>query len=606
MSTTPDTNFESLQEIGISRIGVIVRARESETGRSVLVFPSGETLAAPASTITMLDATGNVRRLATLVAQAARILAERHIRGEADGQLRTDRVSLVPGPGGEEVVCVTPPSLEGTIHDEATPFTAPEQAVRGAVTPAADVWALGVIFYQGLTGRLLFAGSTPLETLHRLVCDSVPRLREIEPEIPAELEAICLRCLHRDPRVRYQNAGEVAEALEAWIAGRPRGRRVSRGWLAASGSVVAVLVLAFLLRHSLLHTPATSDGSEAVDKSLQHVEDLLRAGRVFEARERFRMSRSNLAGWTEEQHARAHRLEQLHQAHRWQVEGEVPLDDRQGGWCGFSRCVRYSRDGKWYVLDVQSGQESDLSRDFRAKAEPIFDPSTKDVRKYESDGNEPRPFLHTLPARGLGWEIQMHELMTWKETRDVIGGGTRLIPVIGATRTFRFPQDEGPGWEARWPHKEWPREDPNPTDGWEIDFCRGPLPATVLGSDQPFLIQANYGRSRRWNYAVNSRLSRWADPPGFNNREPAAKGEPWIITAPDLDAPKGRIHFDPPALPAFVHIPGKQETLLLISPDGDRFLTIHRSFDSGPRHWFNVWVLPGDEQAPPRPEPSGK
>src|SRR5262245_23662062 len=108
MSATPDTNLEALQEVGVSQLGAVVRAREADPGRPVFVYSSSAgavVIPAPAPPGTVLDARGDARRLAALLADAARVLAGRHAGGEADGQLQTDRLLLLPGPGGE-VVCV--------------------------------------------------------------------------------------------------------------------------------------------------------------------------------------------------------------------------------------------------------------------------------------------------------------------------------------------------------------------------------------------------------------------------------------------------------------------------------------------------------------------
>ncbi len=102
-------------------------------------------------------------------------------------------------------------------------YMAPEQAKGESkfVGPQSDVWALGVMLYECLTGVKPFAGSNEIEILRKVVDDEPSSLRSRVLDLPHDLELIVLKCLTKDPASRYLSAGALAEDLRRWLAGEP-------------------------------------------------------------------------------------------------------------------------------------------------------------------------------------------------------------------------------------------------------------------------------------------------------------------------------------------------------------------------------------------------
>jgi WD40 repeat protein len=207
-------------------------------GPAMLPFFSLEYVEGGALDRLLAGAPQDPRQAAALVEILARAVHYAHERGIVHRDLKPANV-LLTADGNPKV---TDFGLARHMSDDSgrtqsgavlgTPsYMAPEQAAgqTRAVGPACDIWALGAILYECLTGRPPFRGASVLDTLEQVCTREPVTPRQLQPGVPRDLETIALKCLHKDPRKRYASAEALAEDLRRFQAGetitaRPAGR----------------------------------------------------------------------------------------------------------------------------------------------------------------------------------------------------------------------------------------------------------------------------------------------------------------------------------------------------------------------------------------------
>src|SRR5216117_2655301 len=171
-----------------------------------------------------------IRRAVELIAKLARTVHYAHEHGILHRDIKPGNI-LLDAKGephltdfGLARLIESESSVTHTLDVLGTPsYMAPEQAIgnNAAVSSVTDVYGLGAVLYQLLTGQPPFAGGTTYETI-KLLLDSDPKPpRLLNPKIDSDLSTICLKCLEKDPKRRYPSALDLAEDLERWLKYEP-------------------------------------------------------------------------------------------------------------------------------------------------------------------------------------------------------------------------------------------------------------------------------------------------------------------------------------------------------------------------------------------------
>jgi serine/threonine protein kinase len=265
--------YTVLERLGGGALGEVFRARDTRAGRTVaLMVPSPELIVSPtrrarfledariaatlnhpniAMLFTIVERDGgcylayefaagpslrdeiggaavNVRSALHFATHIADALAEGHGKGVIHGDVRPDTIVVTPKGsvkmlnfgmtswttgGTARAKAATAPEALDPEEALVAGYLAPEQARGTTVDSRSDLFSLGVIMYEMLTGKAPFAAPTPAETVAKVMGDRPLRPSAVKRDLPAELDAIVMTLLAREPNARFQTASAVAAEI---------------------------------------------------------------------------------------------------------------------------------------------------------------------------------------------------------------------------------------------------------------------------------------------------------------------------------------------------------------------------------------------------------
>ena len=172
------------------------------------------------------------REAAALLAEVAEAVAYAHGRGVIHRDLKPSNILI--GPDGRPRVAdfglakvldlPADAGLTATGEVLGTPGYMPPEQARGEIArigPPSDVYSLGAVLYEALSGRPPFKAASPWETIRQVLEATPAPVRLLNPQVPRDLEMICAKCLEKDPTARYGAADELAADLRRFLAGEP-------------------------------------------------------------------------------------------------------------------------------------------------------------------------------------------------------------------------------------------------------------------------------------------------------------------------------------------------------------------------------------------------
>jgi len=174
--------------------------------------------------------------VADYVLQACEALAEAHALGIVHRDVKPENLFLTQGVDNKPVLKVLDFGISKQLASEVdrtltnptssmgSPWYMSPEQMRNArdVDPRTDIWSIGVVLFELLTGRTPFGGRTLTEICSSVLCDAPPRVRELRPDVPVGLEAVVHRCLQKERNGRFADISELAQALAPFAS--PAGR----------------------------------------------------------------------------------------------------------------------------------------------------------------------------------------------------------------------------------------------------------------------------------------------------------------------------------------------------------------------------------------------
>jgi WD40 repeat protein/tRNA A-37 threonylcarbamoyl transferase component Bud32 len=363
-----------------------------------------------------------LREAARLAVVVARAVHAAHRKGVVHRDLKPANVLLAR----DGTAKVTDFGLAKRLDDPAartqtgawlgTPsYMAPEQAADAReVGPAADVWALGALLYEMLTGRPPFKAATPLDTLKHVVERDPVSPRQLNPAVDRDVETICLKCLEKSPQRRYASAAALAEDLQRFLEHRPIVARPVRAlekatrwcrrnpFIAGSvAAVVAVFLAAFaLVSWSYWRTEAALREEARQRAAANEARDDARRHERAERWERYRAAMTAAASAFQSQNVSVarHAIEAAPAEHRnwewrhfrqWLDQSRQTLGGQgevgQVRFVGNDRLVTF--DGRLLVWDVSTGRVVRTLDDYLPGAWTVLDSDPRRLLAYQAREN---------------------------------------------------------------------------------------------------------------------------------------------------------------------------------------------------------------------------